>query len=66
MSEGEIETVTELKIFLNGKIDKLDDHLKRMESNLTTRLEKIDNAFAGMGRLALTFNWIVWRIQRVS
>ena len=28
MSEPEIKTVTELKIFLNGKIDKLDDHLK--------------------------------------
>ena len=47
MKEPEIKTVTELKIFLNGKIDKLDDHLKKMESNLTTRLEKTDSDIRG-------------------
>ncbi len=51
MSEGEVKTVTELKIFFNGKIDKIDDHLEKMESYLTTRLEKIDDNIRGKGKV---------------
>ena len=53
MSEPEIKTINELKIFVNGKIDGIEAHLKKMESDLKTRLDKIDADIRGNGKVGI-------------
>ena len=50
MSEPDMEIMTtnELKIFVSGKIDALESHLNRMESDLKIRLDKIDETLKGI------------------
>ncbi len=53
MNEPEIKTINELKIFVNGKIDGIEAHLKKMESDLKTRLDKIDADIRGNGKVGI-------------
>ena len=50
MSEPDIEILTpnEFRIFVTGKLDALEAHLNRMESDLKTRLDKIDENLKGL------------------
>ncbi len=50
MSEPDMEIMTtnELKIFVSGKIDALENHLNTMESDLKIRLDKIDGTLKGL------------------
>ena len=48
MSEPEIKTINELKIFFEGKIGNLENHLNRMESEMNTRFDKIDETLKGI------------------
>ncbi len=53
MSDPEIKTINELKIFVNEKIDGIETHLKKMESILNTRLDKIDADIRGNGKVGI-------------